>query len=157
MNLYNHHWTLFVDIRRGLYFVCSKDYFLLERFGLSFLFHQFIFSTIRFFYEFKIKYCSGNVQRRSTYIAKNLCEMKAGGNKRYTVYDCSTTTTFFLSDFGLLSPARVCFLLRSSLTLLASSIVCLSLAAWNTGFGTRRLLHTMRNRDGNYRHMKLTL
>ena len=41
-------------------------------------------------------------------------------------YDCSVMTTFFLSAFGLLSPARVCLRRRSSLTRAASSIVRLS-------------------------------
>lgn len=53
--------------------------------------------------------------------------------KSYQV--CSTRTTFLRSGLGLLSPARVCFLLRSSLTLFDSSIVFLSLLAVYTGFG----------------------
>ena len=41
-------------------------------------------------------------------------------------YVCSRTTKVFFSAFGLVSPALVCFLLLSSLTLLASSTVRLS-------------------------------
>ena len=55
-------------------------------------------------------------------------------------YVCSVITTFFRSAFGLLSPARVCFLLLSSLTLLASNIVRLSCDALCTGLGTCRVL-----------------
>lgn len=48
---------------------------------------------------------------------------------RYGNHVCSVMTTFLRSAFGLLSPARVCFRLRSSLTRRASNIVCLIAAA----------------------------
>ena len=53
---------------------------------------------------------------------------------------CSTSTAFFLSALGFVSPARVCFLLLSSLTLRASSIVRLSFDAWYTDLGRCRVL-----------------
>jgi len=53
---------------------------------------------------------------------------------------CSTSTAFFLSALGFVSPARVCFLLLSSLTLRASSIVPLSFDAWYTDLGRCRVL-----------------
>ena len=69
---------------------------------------------------------------------------------------CSVITTFLRSAFGLLSPARVCLRLRSSLTRRDSNIVCLSWAALYTGLGMWRVListcalvaglHPVRNR-----------
>ena len=53
-------------------------------------------------------------------------------------YDCSARTTFLRSAFGLLSPARECFRLRSSLAPCASSIVRFSCAAFFTALGTIR-------------------
>ena len=44
-------------------------------------------------------------------------------NNEDSSYVCSWITTFALSAFGLLSPALVCFRLRSSFTLIDSSIV----------------------------------
>jgi len=53
-------------------------------------------------------------------------------------HDCSASTTFLRSAFGLLSPARECFRLRSSLTACASSIVRLSCVAFLTALGIIR-------------------
>lgn len=53
-------------------------------------------------------------------------------------------TTFLRSAFGLLSPARVCFLRRSSLTRCASNIVRLVCEALWTGFGMWRVLRHYR-------------
>lgn len=53
-------------------------------------------------------------------------------------HDCSATTTFLRSAFGLLSPARECFRRRSSLTACASSIVRLSCVAFLTALGIIR-------------------
>ena len=53
-------------------------------------------------------------------------------------YVCSANTTFFFSGFGFESPALVCFLLLSSLTLRASNIVCLRLSVDRTVFGRWR-------------------
>lgn len=53
---------------------------------------------------------------------------------------CSAITTCLRSALGLLSPARVCFRLRSSLTRPASSMVLLSSFAFKTGLGRWRRL-----------------